>query len=1515
MTKKVAPPKPPKPLKPAATPSRKTKPAAPLERTADALAAQTPQEIEQMLHELRVHQIELEMQNEELRTAQALIEAARAHYFDLYDMAPLGYCTLSEQGLILEVNLTAVRLLGTTRSALLKQPFSRFILKEDQDRYYLHCKQLLATDEAQACELRLARPDGALFWAHVTAIAVPADDGAPVVRVTFSDVSERMRAEQDFRRSGDLLRESEARLTSLLDETKVHLWIFDGSSYKFFNKQWYDFTGQSPADGKTIETWTSAVHPDDLPKATEIWLQHWATKTEHDNYFRLRRHDGVYRDFFCHALPLFDEYGVFQAFQGFNLDITERKQAEDALRASEDKFRSIFSSMTEMVVLHELVCDADGRPANYRILDCNPAFTQITGIRRDDAVGRLATDVYGSDTAPYLDEYARVALTGEPCTFITSYAPMDKHFDIHAASPGTNRFVTVTTDISERKRAEAALQASENRFRNLLENIPTVAVQGYDENGITRYWNHASERLYGYPADEAIGRSLFDLIIPAELHDGVREAIREMFETAVPITAGELPLRRKDGSRVDVFSSHAFVHLPGRSPEMFCVDIDISERKRTEVALRRGEERIRNMSDAAGAYLWEIDTNMVYTYVSGQAMLVKGHQPEALLGHTPMDFMLSEDIAPVAEIVNRAIAEKSPFRLQHRDITPSGEVWWEEVYGAVFCDAEGKVIGLRGTGMGINASKQAENALRHEKQFTVDTLNALPGVFYMFDATGRFVRWNHQFSKVTGYTDTELATMQATDFFAGDDQRRVYEAVQRVFDEGLADIEADFQTKDGQKLPYRFTGQSSTIGEQTYLLGVGIDVSEQRRVQQALEIERTHLHTLVRTIPDLIWLKDADGIYLACNPEFERFFGAAERDILGKTDYDFVSKDQADLFREHDLATIAAGEATCNEEWITYASDGRRILLETTKTPMRTPEGRLVGILGVGHDITERNAHQQQLEHIAHFDNLTGLPNRVLLADRLHQAMTQTLRRKTMLAVTFLDLDGFKAINDNYGHEAGDYLLTTLSGHMKRALREGDTLARIGGDEFVAILLDLPDIESSLPMISRLLAAATEVADFEGNTLRVSASLGVTFYPQAEAIDADQLMRQADQAMYKAKQSGKNRYHIFDTEHDRSVRNHHESLDRIKKALDQREFVLYYQPKVNMRTGVVIGTEALIRWQHPEHGLLAPAAFLPSIADHPLAIEIGEWVLDTAMAQIETWKAAGLPLPVSVNIDAIHLAQTDFVDHLRQHLLAHPALSAGDLELEVLETSALHDIAYVSSVILACREMGVGFALDDFGTGYSSLTYLKHLPASLLKIDQSFVRDMLNDPDDLSILNGVLGLSIAFRRQAIAEGVETLEHGEILLQLGCELAQGYVIARPMAAEDMPVWLAAWRPDPTWLNRAPISRDDLPILIAWVEHRAWILKVEKVIRGVGDTLPPMNHEKCRVGQWLNDEVRLPNENHLAIEALGPLHIQIHELASELIRLKQDSQMEVAITRLPELYRLRDCLLAKFMAILR
>ena len=471
--------------------------------------------------------------------------------------------------------------------------------------------------------------------------------------------------------------------------------------------------------------------------------------------------------------------------------------------------------------------------------------------------------------------------------------------------------------------------------------------------------------------------------------------------------------------------------------------------------------------------------------------------------------------------------------------------------------------------------------------------------------------------------------------------------------------------------------------------------------------------------------------------------------------------------------------------------------------PQCDANGRVVRLAGLLQDITERKAYQSQLEYIAHFDLLTNLPNRTLLSDRLQQAMVQAQRTQQQLVVAYLDLDCFKTINDHHGHQTGDRVLITLAQRMKSVLREGDTMARIGGDEFVAVLINLETPSASVPLLQRLLLAAAEPVQVDQLTLQVSASLGATFYPQAQDVEPDQLLRQADQAMYHAKVAGKNRYHIFDAAQDSSQRNHHEALQCIQQALDRHEFVLYYQPKVNMSSGLVIGAEALIRWQHPEKGLLPPSAFLPVIENHPLAVDVGEWVINAALHQMHIWHDAGLNFPVSVNIGARQLEQINFVERLKIILAQHPQVNPAHLELEVLETSALADMVQVSQVIEDCAQMGVHFALDDFGTGYSSLTYLKHLRVAQLKIDQSFVRDMLDDPDDLAILKGIVGLAAAFKRQVIAEGVETVAHGTALLQLGCELAQGYGIARPMPPEQLPIWAANWRPDVAWckLNKS------------------------------------------------------------------------------------------------------------------
>jgi diguanylate cyclase (GGDEF)-like protein len=450
--------------------------------------------------------------------------------------------------------------------------------------------------------------------------------------------------------------------------------------------------------------------------------------------------------------------------------------------------------------------------------------------------------------------------------------------------------------------------------------------------------------------------------------------------------------------------------------------------------------------------------------------------------------------------------------------------------------------------------------------------------------------------------------------------------------------------------------------------------------------------------------------------------------------------------------------------------------------------------------------HQQairKLERLAHFDLLTNLPNRVFLLDRLRRDMVQCQRHNQSLAVAYLDLDGFKAINDTHGHNVGDELLVALSQRMNEALREGDTLARIGGDEFIAIMTELENIEDSKPVLEQLLKAAADPVTVSNTVMQVSASVGVTLYPQ-DGVDADELMRHADQAMYVAKQAGKNCYHLFDTALDNEIKVQRESIADIFSALKRREFVLHYQPKVNMRSGEVIGVEALIRWQHPARGLVPPLAFLPMIGGHAISLELGEWVIDTALTQISQWSGMGVNIAVSVNISAYQLQQPNFAIRLAELLAAHPEVNPHCLELEILETNALNDISQVSVTMDACLALGVRFALDDFGTGYSSLTYLRRLPAYLIKIDQSFVRDMLEDTDDLAIVEGVVGLAKAFQREVIAEGVETIAHGLALLQLGCELAQGYGIARPMPACDIPEWLSSWKADEAWQAQSLIK---------------------------------------------------------------------------------------------------------------
>ena len=636
-------------------------------------------------------------------------------------------------------------------------------------------------------------------------------------------------------------------------------------------------------------------------------------------------------------------------------------------------------------------------------------------------------------------------------------------------------------------------------------------------------------------------------------------------------------------------------------------------------------------------------------------------------------------------------------------------------------------------------------------------------------------------------------------FYVGDSREIIEAAVQNAIDKGTAfDLELQIETAKGRRRWVHAKGAARRHrGKPVAVFGTFQDITERRRAEVGLQ-RAASVFTHAR---EGIFITDAAGSIVEVNETFSQITGYAPEEVLGKNPRLLKSDQHSPEFYAAMWHTLEKVGNWTGEIW-NRRKNGETYPEMLTISAVRDAAGEVMNYVALFSDITPIKAHEQQLEHIAHYDTLTDIPNRVLLADRLQQAMAQTDRRGQSLAVAYLDLDGFKPINDEHGHSVGDELLIAVAQRLKTALREGDTLARMGGDEFVAVLVDLAGRDDYEPVLARLLRAASDPVRLGDVEMRVSASIGVTLYPQ-DAVDAEQLLRHADQAMYIAKQAGKNRYHVFDVDQDVAVKTRHEKVERIERALAQREFVLYYQPKVNMRTGSVVGAEALIRWQHPSRGLLPPGAFLPDIEDHSISVGLGEWVIDTALTQMESWQAAGFMLPVSVNVAARQLQQQDFTKRLAALLADHRAIAPGRLELEILETSTLDDVVQVSALMRDCGELGVHFSLDDFGTGYSSLTYLKRLPAEMLKIDRSFVRDMLEDPEDLAIVNGVIGLAAAFRREVIAEGVETVAHGTRLLSLGCELAQGYGIARPMPATELAAWAQNWMPDPAWRPARPV----------------------------------------------------------------------------------------------------------------
>ncbi|MBF0471580.1 MAG: EAL domain-containing protein [Gammaproteobacteria bacterium] len=709
------------------------------------------------------------------------------------------------------------------------------------------------------------------------------------------------------------------------------------------------------------------------------------------------------------------------------------------------------------------------------------------------------------------------------------------------------------------------------------------------------------------------------------------------------------------------------------------------------------------------------------------------------------------------------------------------------------------------------------------------------------------------------------------------------------------------QRQDGTLFPAAISSSPLIDHQNALITGVVAtfsDISEQVRDQKQLRLAAS----VFNSAREGIMITNRLGTIVEVNEAFGTITGYSRSEVIGKTPSILKSGRQSPEFYAEMWETLITTKFWSGEIWNRHKK-GHIFAEQLTISAVSDIEGEIQHYVALFSDITQQLTQLEHLENIAHYDNLTGLPNRTLLHDRLSVSIAHSKRSGDLLAVCLLDLDGFKPVNDTYGHEAGDHLLKEVARRLLETIRAEDTALRLGGDEFVLLVGYLKNINECELTLNRILNKIAEPVTIGENSVKVSGSLGVTLFP-GDSADPDLLLRHADQAMYVAKESGKGVFHIFDTTLASQKKQNRATIERMTHAIHNGQMELYYQPKVDCSLSTIIGVEALLRWNHPIMGVRLPGEFLPLITQEDLIADLGDWVIDKSLQQLQQWHEMGIKISVSVNVSAIQFLRKDFSSRFDQILARYSPELIRHIEIEILESAALQDLKLAREIIDHYCERGISFALDDFGTGYSSLVHLKHLTINTLKIDRGFVRNMLVNPGDLAITQGVIGLAEAFQYKVVAEGVETIEHILMLMELGSPILQGFAIARPMPGAQLPEWYRNFEPDPRWrvaFGTYP-KRADFDLLLMEVFHHHWL---EELLHCTNEQIS--HHDKgcrfdyhnCRLTRWYSEQ-GLPRYGNISgLSQIGILHREVHDLQLQLKKAQGEGIRQQIIKELEQL----------------